>query len=122
MEVAYIETIKGLVKAGLGISILPDKAVEQEILRRHPGEVENTGCRLFKKSRGCLSQGQISLTSGSGISEVSGGKVTLYNIISAVGSAVLLVENARFSVPKAFGISLLRYSLESPCYFAESRT
>ncbi|MDA8432056.1 MAG: LysR family transcriptional regulator [Nitrospiraceae bacterium] len=30
MEVAYIETIKGLVKAGLGISILPDKAVEQE--------------------------------------------------------------------------------------------
>lgn len=32
MEVAYIETIKGLVKAGLGISILPDKAVEQEIL------------------------------------------------------------------------------------------
>ena len=32
MEVAYIETIKGLVKIGLGISILPDKAVEQEIL------------------------------------------------------------------------------------------
>lgn len=32
MEVAYIETIKGLVKAGLGISILPDKAVEHEIL------------------------------------------------------------------------------------------
>jgi DNA-binding transcriptional LysR family regulator len=32
MEVAYIETIKGLVKAGLGVSILPDKAVEQEIL------------------------------------------------------------------------------------------
>lgn len=31
MEVAYIETIKGLVKAGLGISILPDKAVEQEL-------------------------------------------------------------------------------------------
>ncbi len=31
MEVAYIETIKGLVKAGLGVSILPDKAVEQEI-------------------------------------------------------------------------------------------
>lgn len=31
MEVAYIETIKGLVKAGLGISILPDKAVEQDI-------------------------------------------------------------------------------------------
>jgi DNA-binding transcriptional LysR family regulator len=31
MEVAYIETIKGLVRAGLGISILPDKAVEQEI-------------------------------------------------------------------------------------------
>jgi DNA-binding transcriptional LysR family regulator len=31
MEVAYIETIKGLVKVGLGISILPDKAVEQEI-------------------------------------------------------------------------------------------
>jgi DNA-binding transcriptional LysR family regulator len=31
MEVAYLETIKGLVKAGLGISILPDKAVEQEI-------------------------------------------------------------------------------------------
>ncbi len=26
----YIETIKGLVKAGLGISILPDKAVENE--------------------------------------------------------------------------------------------
>ena len=32
MEVAYIETMKGLVKAGLGVSILPDKAVEQEIL------------------------------------------------------------------------------------------
>lgn len=31
MEVAYIETIKGLVKAGLGISILPDKAVGQEV-------------------------------------------------------------------------------------------
>lgn len=31
MEVAYIETIKGLVTAGLGISILPDKAVEQEV-------------------------------------------------------------------------------------------
>jgi DNA-binding transcriptional LysR family regulator len=31
MEVAYIETIKGLVKAGLGISILPDKAVEAEV-------------------------------------------------------------------------------------------
>ena len=31
MEIAYIETIKGLVKAGLGISILPDKAVEQEL-------------------------------------------------------------------------------------------
>jgi DNA-binding transcriptional LysR family regulator len=31
MEVAYIETIKGLVKVGLGISILPDKAVEQEV-------------------------------------------------------------------------------------------
>lgn len=31
MEVAYIETIKGLVKAGLGISILPDKAVEDEV-------------------------------------------------------------------------------------------
>lgn len=31
MEVAYIETIKGLVKVGLGISILPDKAVEQEL-------------------------------------------------------------------------------------------
>jgi DNA-binding transcriptional LysR family regulator len=30
MEVVYIETIKGLVKAGLGISILPDKAVEEE--------------------------------------------------------------------------------------------
>ncbi len=31
MEVAYIETIKGLVKIGLGISILPDKAVEEEV-------------------------------------------------------------------------------------------
>jgi DNA-binding transcriptional LysR family regulator len=31
MEVAYIETIKGLVKVGLGISILPEKAIEQEI-------------------------------------------------------------------------------------------
>jgi DNA-binding transcriptional LysR family regulator len=31
MEVAYIETIKGLVKIGLGISILPDKAVEDEV-------------------------------------------------------------------------------------------
>ncbi|MGC2062132.1 MAG: LysR family transcriptional regulator [Thermodesulfovibrionales bacterium] len=33
MEVAYIETIKVLVKVGLGISILPDKAVEDEIRR-----------------------------------------------------------------------------------------
>lgn len=31
MEVAYIETIKSLVKSGLGISILPDKAVEVEV-------------------------------------------------------------------------------------------
>jgi DNA-binding transcriptional LysR family regulator len=31
MEVAYIETIKSLVKAGLGVSILPDRAVEQEV-------------------------------------------------------------------------------------------
>ncbi|HMK56664.1 MAG TPA: LysR family transcriptional regulator [Dissulfurispiraceae bacterium] len=30
MEVAYIETIKSLVKSGLGISILPDKAMEDE--------------------------------------------------------------------------------------------
>lgn len=30
MEVVYIETIKSLVKAGLGISILPEKAVEAE--------------------------------------------------------------------------------------------
>ncbi|HMK60251.1 MAG TPA: LysR family transcriptional regulator [Dissulfurispiraceae bacterium] len=31
MEVAYIETIKSLVKSGLGISILPDKAIEDEV-------------------------------------------------------------------------------------------
>lgn len=31
MEVAYIETIKVLVKVGLGISILPDKAVDAEV-------------------------------------------------------------------------------------------
>ena len=31
MEVAYIETIKVLVKVGLGISVLPDKAVENEV-------------------------------------------------------------------------------------------
>ena len=31
MEVAYIETIKSLVKSGLGISILPDNAVEAEV-------------------------------------------------------------------------------------------
>jgi len=31
MEVAYIETIKSLVKSGLGIAIIPDKAVESEI-------------------------------------------------------------------------------------------
>lgn len=31
MEVAYMETIKVLVKVGLGISILPDRAVEQEV-------------------------------------------------------------------------------------------
>jgi DNA-binding transcriptional LysR family regulator len=31
MEVAYIETIKVLVKVGLGISVLPDKAVEDEV-------------------------------------------------------------------------------------------
>jgi DNA-binding transcriptional LysR family regulator len=30
MQVAYIETIKSLVKAGLGISLLPEKAVEAE--------------------------------------------------------------------------------------------
>ena len=77
MEVAYIETIKGLVKAGLGVSILPDKAVEQEILSGVLVTVENTGRHLFKKSRGRLSQGQISLTTGSGISEAAGGKVTL---------------------------------------------
>jgi len=34
MEVAYIETIKVLVKVGLGISILPDKAVEAEVRTR----------------------------------------------------------------------------------------
>lgn len=33
MEVAYIETIKVLVKVGLGISILPDRALEDEIRR-----------------------------------------------------------------------------------------
>lgn len=33
MEVAYIETIKVLVKVGLGISILPDTALEDEIRR-----------------------------------------------------------------------------------------
>ncbi len=32
MEVAYIETIKGLVKVGLGVSVLPDKAVENEVM------------------------------------------------------------------------------------------
>ncbi len=32
MEVAYLETIKVLVKVGLGLSILPDKAIEQELL------------------------------------------------------------------------------------------
>jgi DNA-binding transcriptional LysR family regulator len=31
MEVAYLETIKSLVRAGLGISVLPDKAVEAEV-------------------------------------------------------------------------------------------
>ena len=31
MEVAYLETIKSLVRAGLGISVLPDRAVESEI-------------------------------------------------------------------------------------------
>ena len=31
MEVAYLETIKSLVKVGLGISILPDKAVDSEV-------------------------------------------------------------------------------------------
>jgi len=31
MEVAYIETIKGLVKVGLGVSVLPEKAVKQEV-------------------------------------------------------------------------------------------
>ena len=65
MEVAYIETIKGLVKAGLGVSILPDKAVEQEILSGVLVKSKIQDADLFKKSRGCLSQGQISLTSGS---------------------------------------------------------
>jgi len=31
MEVAYLETIKSLVRVGLGISVLPDKAVETEV-------------------------------------------------------------------------------------------
>jgi len=31
MEVAYLETIKSLVRTGLGISILPDRAVEMEV-------------------------------------------------------------------------------------------
>lgn len=31
MEVAYLETIKGLVKAGLGMSLLPDTAVAEEV-------------------------------------------------------------------------------------------
>jgi DNA-binding transcriptional LysR family regulator len=31
MEVAYLETVKSLVRAGLGISVLPDKAVETEV-------------------------------------------------------------------------------------------
>lgn len=31
MEVAYIETIKSLVRTGLGIAILPDKAVDAEV-------------------------------------------------------------------------------------------
>ncbi|MDA8240250.1 MAG: LysR family transcriptional regulator [Nitrospiraceae bacterium] len=48
MEVAYIETIKGLVKAGLGISILPDKAVEQEI---KSGELMKAGIRNANFSR-----------------------------------------------------------------------
>ncbi len=48
MEVAYIETIKGLVKAGLGISILPDKAVEQEI---KSGELLKAGIRNANFSR-----------------------------------------------------------------------
>lgn len=34
MEVAYIETIKSLVKTGLGIAFLPDKAVEAELQSR----------------------------------------------------------------------------------------
>ncbi|HTZ17682.1 MAG TPA: LysR family transcriptional regulator [Dissulfurispiraceae bacterium] len=31
MEVAYLETVKSLVRTGLGISVLPDKAVEMEV-------------------------------------------------------------------------------------------
>ncbi len=31
MEAAYLETVKSLVKAGLGISVLPNKAVETEV-------------------------------------------------------------------------------------------
>jgi len=33
MEVAYIETIKSLVRTGLGIAILPDRAVDAEVKR-----------------------------------------------------------------------------------------
>jgi DNA-binding transcriptional LysR family regulator len=48
MEVAYIETIKVLVKVGLGISILPDKAVDQEVLAGSLARAEISGVRFSR--------------------------------------------------------------------------
>jgi DNA-binding transcriptional LysR family regulator len=48
MEVAYIETIKGLVKTGLGISILPDKAVESEVRSGELGRARTADADLSR--------------------------------------------------------------------------
>jgi len=56
MEVAYIETIKGLVKAGLGNIHIAWQGSWAGTLRRHPDQGKNTGCWLLKKSRCRLSQ------------------------------------------------------------------
>ncbi len=53
MEVAYIETIKVLVKVGLGISILPDRAMEDEIRRGALARAEIKDAR-FSRSLGVL--------------------------------------------------------------------
>ena len=48
MEVAYIETIKGLVKTGLGISILPEKSVESEVKSGELGKAHIADAKISR--------------------------------------------------------------------------